>query len=262
MLKIGIIAGSGLYEMEGLTVKDTRHLQTPYGCPSAGYHLIEMDGLEIVFLPRHGSVHRISPHTLNYRANIFGFKDLGVEQVISINAVGGINPELDPGLFILPDQVIDLTSGRDASFYNGPEVVHIDFTDPYCPEMRSILQTSTKKTEISIKPAGTYVCTNGPRLESRAEIRMFAGMGADVVGMTGMPEAALARELEICFVSICIVTNFAAGVGGAGLTTSEVVGTMNASMSELKRLLKAAFPVLASRKRSCKCGEALKDASM
>jgi len=262
MPKIGVIAGSGLYEMEGLAVKEILRLETPYGCPSDGYRLSELDGIEVVFLPRHGAPHRISPHRLNYRANVFGFKELGVEQIVSINAVGGINPHIHSGSIVLLDQVVDQTSGREASFFNGPEVVHVDFTDPYCPEMRSVFHAASKNSGIRINPTGTYICTNGPRLESRAEIRMFAGMGADVVGMTGMPEATLVRELEICLASICVVTNLAAGVSGSRLTTNEVVGTMNASMDGLKQLLKAAFPVLASRKRSCYCREALKDARM
>ncbi len=263
MPKIGIIAGSGFCKMKGLIVRETLRLETPYGSPSDDYRLSELEGVEIVFLPRHGNPHRISPHKLNYRANIFGFKKFGVEQIVSINAVGGINPKLHAGSLVLLDQIIDQTSGREASFFNESEVVHVDFTDPYCPEMRSIFQSASRESEIGINPTGTYICTNGPRLESRAEIHMFAGMGAEVVGMTGMPEATLARELEICLASICVVTNLAAGVSGSRLTTTEVVGTMNASMDKVIQLIKAALPALASRKkRSCYCSEALKDARM
>ncbi|MBI5141731.1 MAG: S-methyl-5'-thioadenosine phosphorylase [Nitrospirae bacterium] len=259
---IGVIAGSGLYEMEGVRIKEIRRVNTPFGLPSDGYHLCEFDGIDVAFLPRHGAPHRIPPHKVNYRANIYGFRELGIDRIISVGATGGLKPSVQPGSLVLLDQVVDLSSGRESTFYDGPEVVHIDFTEPYCNRMRGILRDAAASAEIQLRPVGTYICTNGPRLESAAEVRMLAAMGGDVVGMTGMPEAALARELEICFSSVAVVTNLGAGITGAKLTSVEVIDTMRASTEKIRNLLRAAFPLLAAWERDCACREALKGAKM
>ena len=198
MPKIGLIGGSGLQDIPGLRLIEERVVETPFGPPSAPYRIGELSGVKIAFLPRHGSPHRIAPHKVNYRANIYGFKLLGVQRIISVSAAGGINPALKPGEIVIHEQVIDTTQGaRPSTFYEQDEVVHIDFTEPYCPDLREALLASAQSAGMGKLKSAVYICSNGPRLESRAEIKYFSLIGADVVGMTGMPEAALARELEL-----------------------------------------------------------------
>jgi 5'-methylthioadenosine phosphorylase len=259
---VGVIAGSGLYELPGLKMLKDETVKTPYGEPSAPYSIGELAGIRIAFLPRHGAPHHIPPAQVNYRANIWGFKELGAERVLSVNATGGINAELKPGDIIISDQIIDMTMGaRASSYFDQDEVVHVDFTDPYCPELRGALLEAGGRAGIKLRDGGTYVCVNGPRLESRAEIKHFAMIGADVVGMTGMPEASLARELALCMASVSVVTNYAAGISEKRLTTTEVVGVMNETTEKLKLLIKEALPLIPSD-RACPCRDALKDTRM
>jgi 5'-methylthioadenosine phosphorylase len=259
-MAIGLIGGSGLYEMEGLDIIKDVSISTPYGDPSSAYKIGTIDDKEIIFLPRHGIPHSIPPHKINYRANIWGFKSLGVERIISVSAVGGINKDMVPGSVVLLNQIIDMTYGARAStFYDKDKVVHVDFTNPYCQEMRDFIVQASQDIGIQIKETGTYVCVNGPRLETAKEIQFFSTIGADVVGMTAMPEASLARELEICMAGISVVTNYAAGISGSRLTTTEVVETMRNSTERIKSLIKESIvkmPLL----RTCLCKEALKDA--
>lgn len=259
MPKIGIIAGSGFYELEGVEVKELKKMTTPYGEPSDLYRLCEMSGKEVVFLSRHGTPHHIPPHKINYRANIWGLRELGVDRILSVNAVGGINRGLRPGDVVVPDQVIDMTHGRAATFYEGNQVIHIDFTMPFCRDLGDALITAGKVVNIAPVEAGTYICVNGPRLESKAEIEYFSSIGADIIGMTVMPEACLARELEVCFAGISVVTNFAAGISEQRLTTTEVIETMKGSIKRVKELIDRALKVLQVQ-RACECRNALKDA--
>jgi 5'-methylthioadenosine phosphorylase len=262
MLKIGVIGGSGLYEIKGLTLKERKKITTPFGKPSDCYLIGEIDNRQIVFLPRHGSRHNIPPHMINYRANIWGFKKLGVERIISVSAVGGIKKGLKPGDIVILDQIIDMTRNRKSTFYNGKTgVIHIDFSEPYCPELRQILLKAGKRTRIPLKNGGTYVATEGPRLETANEIKGFSILGGEVVGMTGMPEAPLARELEICYSGISVVANYAAGITKKKLTTTEVMEAMKASTEKIKRLLKETFALL-PEERKCPCREALKGAKI
>lgn len=259
---LGIIAGSGLYEMPGLKMLRDVEVKTPFGEPSAPYSMGELAGIEIAFLPRHGSPHHIPPAQVNYRANIWGFKELGAERIISVNATGGINSNYRPGDIVIADQVIDMTQGARAnSYYDREEVVHIDFTDPYCPELRKALLEAGARAALKLEDRGTYICVNGPRLESRAEIKFFASIGGDLVGMTAMPEAALARELELCMACVSVVTNYAAGITGTRLTTTEVVEVMDKTTEKLKTLLGETIPLVPSS-RACTCRDALKDARM
>ena len=259
---IGLIGGSGLYEMPGLRVLEERVLETPFGAPSAAYVMGELSGARVAFLPRHGSPHRLPPHRINYRANVWGFRQLGVDRILSVNAGGGLSPGLRPGSIVVLDQVLDMTQGaREATFYDEGEVVHIDFTEPYCPELRQAVLGAGEKAGIGLEGGGTYLCVNGPRLESRAEIEFFARTGADVVGMTGMPEAALARELEICYSALAVVTNYAAGLSGIKLTTGEVVGSMEKANERIKALLKETFALI-PYERACPCKDALKGTRM
>lgn len=259
MSKIGVIGGSGLYDIKGLVIERRKRVSTPYGKPSDQYIIGKLGSTEIIFLPRHGSNHDIPPHMINYRANIWGFKKLGVERIISVSAVGGIKKGLRPGDIVILDQIIDMTRNRKSTFYDGKTgVVHVDFTEPYCPETRQALIKAGRRTGISLKNGATYVAVEGPRLETASEIRVFAMLGADVVGMTGMPEAVLAREVEICYAGISVVANYAAGISKKKLTTTEVMEVMKASTEKIKRLLKETFALL-PEDRGCPCKEALKE---
>ncbi|RJQ41729.1 MAG: S-methyl-5'-thioadenosine phosphorylase [Nitrospiraceae bacterium] len=258
---IGVIGGSGVYEIEGVVIKEEKRISTPFGEPSDSYRIGEISGIEVAFLPRHGSPHHIAPHKINYRANIWGFRELGAERIISVNAVGGINSKLKPGDVVILNQIIDMTEGRASTFYDEEEIVHVDFTEPYCPELRTALLTAGKNAGIVLKEKAVYICVNGPRLETAAEIKAFSMLGADVVGMTGMPEASLARELAICFSGIGVVTNFAAGISGNRLTTTEVVRTMAESAEAVKALLEKTF-VRIPHTRNCMCKDALGNAKM
>ena len=266
MIKIGIIGGSGLYEIQGLIFKKRKEISTPFGKPSDRYTIGQIGNVEIIFLPRHGRSHNLPPHMINYRANIWGFKKLGVKRIISVNAVGGIKKSLRPGDIVVSSQIIDMTKNRKSTFYDGSSsvaglrgaVVHIDFTEPYCPEMRRILLKAGSIAKIPLINGGTYIAVEGPRLETASEITAFSRIGADIVGMTGMPEASLAREAEICYSGISVVANFAAGISRNKLTTAEVMDAMRASTDKIKKVLKETFKLL-SENRKCLCKEALKD---
>lgn len=259
---IGVIGGSGLYEMEGLRLLDILKVETPYGLPSNGFRLYDLEGKQVLFLTRHGSGHHIPPHKINYKANIWGFRQLGADKIISVGATGGISALMVPGTLVIPDQIIDLTSGRDATFYHGDEgVVHIDFTEPYCPVLRKALMDAGRADGISLQDSGTYMCVNGPRLETRAEIKAYSHWGADIVGMTAMPEASLAREAEICLAGVSVVTNFAAGVSEKRLSAREVVEQMTAARSLLTALLRRTLAGL-PEERECSCKESMREAKV
>ncbi len=261
MPRFGVIGGSGLYGIPGLEIVDTVQLSTPYGSPSESYKIGLLSGKEIAFLPRHGAMHNIQPHKINHRANIWGFRELGVERIISICASGGIGGEMIPGVIAVPDQLIDMTSGRPSTFYEEDEVVHIDFSEPFCGDLREYVFKAAEAAEEAVVKKGTYICVNGPRMETAAEIRAFSILGADMIGMTAMPEAVLARELEICLAGVSVITNFAAGRTADKLTTTEVIDTMQAASQKLRSLMKAFFAVTFSSP-ACRCGQTLQDAKM
>jgi 5'-methylthioadenosine phosphorylase len=261
MAVLGVIGGSGVYDIPGVEISDSIKMTTPYGEPSEVYRIGTFEGCEVAFLPRHGSMHHIQPHKINYRANIWGFRELGVKKILSIGASGGISGAIKPGSIAVLDQIIDMTSGRQSTFYDEDEVVHIDFTEPFCPDLREHIFAAAEKAGIKIIRQGNYICVNGPRLETASEIRAFSMLGADMVGMTGMPEAVLARELEICFACISVITNFAAGISHKRLTANEVVESMQGATEKIKALLKAFLPRNFSAV-SCSCGQALRDAKM
>ena len=261
MPKVGIIAGSGFHEFEGVNTVDMRTIKTPFGEPSDAFRVCEASGSEFVFLSRHGTPHHIPPHMINYRANVWGLREMGVERIISVNAVGGISPATKPGDMVIPDQVIDMTHGRAATFYDGDEVVHIDFTNPYCTELREVILRAGRRSDTALSESGVYVCVNGPRLESKAEIGYFSRIGADIVGMTVMPEACLARELELCYAGVAIVTNYAAGITAKRLTTAEVVDVMKAATERIRNLVMDTLRHMPA-KGTCGCSEALKEARM
>lgn len=261
MPEFGIIGGSGLYNIPGLEISEEILMDTPCGAPSGRYRIGSLSGREIVFLARHGSGHTLQPHRINYRANILGFKEMGVKRLLSIGAVGGISERMKPGTIAVPDQIIDQTSGRIATFYDRDEVVHIDFTEPFCRDLRHYIMTASTHTDTAIADKATYICVNGPRLETAAEIRTFAGWGADIIGMTAMPEAALAREAEICYAGISVVTNYAAGISGERSITTEVKEIMLLSGEKIQSLLKQVF-LLDFGPPTCSCQQALDQAIM
>ncbi len=263
MPDLGIIAGSGIQELGCEDVVEMKGIETPYGMPSDHYRICRISGAEVVFLPRHGIPHHIPPHRINYRANLWGFREFGVKEIISINAVGGINKGLRPGDIVIPDQIIDMTHGRENTFFDRDEVVHVDLTEPFCNSLRELICSAGENIRVPLIRSGTYVCTNGPRLETGAEIRFFSMIGADIVGMTVMPEAALAREMEVCFASISVITNYAAGISKGKLTTKEVVDTMRSSIEKVGTLLRE-FMIIKKQKETarCHCHEALKEARM
>jgi 5'-methylthioadenosine phosphorylase len=252
-MKIGIIGGSGLYEMDGFERLGPVGVDTVYGKPSADYENFQYGEHSIYFLSRHGVRHDIAPHMINYRANIQGFKELGVERIVSISATGGIKKE--PGALILPDNAVDMTSGRISTFFDKAEVRHIDFTEPFCAEMRALLFAAAEKRGYYLAN-GIYICTNGPRLETAAEIKLYSQFGADIVGMTLFPECALAREAGICYANISVVTNAAAGISKQRLTTDEVVDTMQKNTGKLKEILKLFLDCL-PEKTNCTCNRSL-----
>jgi len=236
---IGIIGGSGLTKLQALQIEERRIVMTPYGEPSAPLTWGTFDGRPIVFLPRHGAGHLIPPHQVNYRANIWALHQVGVCNVIGMAAVGGIT--VPPGTLVVPDQIIDYTYGRDHSYFDTDltQVTHIDFTEPYCEIMRAALIRAGAHAGIEIQPSGTYGATQGPRLETAAEIRRMERDGCDLVGMTGMPEAALAREIGICYASCSVVVNWAAGKQAGPITMTEIDANLATGMAKARKLLGA-----------------------
>ncbi|MBF0515956.1 MAG: S-methyl-5'-thioadenosine phosphorylase [Nitrospirae bacterium] len=261
MPEIGIIGGSGVYRMPSVELIKDAAVDTPYGEPSDAFKLLRVSGVEVVFLARHGAGHTMPPHKVNYRANIWGFKSLGVKRLLSLGAVGGINPVLAPGAIVVADQIIDMTTGRASTFYEKDEVYHVDFSEPFCPELRAAYIEAARAINLPVLTRGTYICTNGPRFETRAEIRYYSIIGADMVGMTAMPEAALAREAEICYGTIATVTNHAAGISTEKLTTTEVIETVNNASINLNALLLKTISLI-KPERDCPCKDALKDAKL
>ena len=241
MTKLAIIGGTGLTQLNGLSIIKYETLTTPYGTPSADFITGEYNQKEIIFLARHGNPHTIAPHKINYRANIWGLKHLGVENIIAVAAVGGITPEMAPAHIAIPDQIIDYSHSRLHTFFEDENypVTHIDFTYPYNRALRAALIIAAKNAEINISPIGTYGCTQGPRLETAAEIKRMEKDGCDLVGMTGMPEASLAKELEMNYAAISVIANWAAGKTAGEITMAEIERHLHNGMINVAKLLKA-----------------------
>lgn len=240
-MTLAIIGGTGLTKIDELIIIDQKTLQTPFGEPSAPYLIAELNGKRLIFLARHGNPHRIPPHKINYRANIWGLKQLGVTEIIGVAAVGGITAAMAPGHIAIPDQIIDYSYGREHTFFadNLEHVTHIDFTLPYSQSVRDRIIQAAVRAGIEISADGTYGCTQGPRLETAAEIRRLKQDGCDLVGMTGMPEAALARELELAYANISVVANWGAGVIDGEITMAEIERNLEVGMNKAIALLKA-----------------------
>lgn len=246
MASIAIIGGTGLRSLHNLEITGREIIQSPYGEPSGPLVYGLLSGNEVMFLPRHGPGHTIPPHKINYRANISVLKKAGAEKVIAVNAVGGIREDMIPAAIVLPDQLIDYTWSRVNSFFEEglTQVVHIDFTHPYCEELRNSLIEVARKAGLDIVTDGTYGATQGPRLETAAEIDRIERDGCDIVGMTGMPEAALAKELGLCYASIAVVANAGAGRGEGEITMEDIELNLQSGMEKVRQLLELAIPTL------------------
>ncbi len=250
---LGVIGGSGFYSL--LEQAEAVTVSTPYGEPSDAVTVATLAGRRVAFLPRHGVDHRFSPHRVPYRANLWALRSLGVRQVVTCSAVGSLEPALGPGALVLPDQILDRTSGREHT-YNDREngVAHLSFADPYCPTGRAGAQRAAAATGLELTGAGTLVVINGPRFSTRAESLDYRRSGATIIGMTAMPEAALARELALCFTSLCLVTDHDAGVEtGQGVTHAEVLQTFAANLPKLRELLVATLAELPAEQGYCDC---------
>ncbi len=239
-MTLAIIGGTGLTQIEALSVIEQQNLQTPFGEPSAPYLITELNGRKLIFLARHGNPHRIPPHKINYRANIWALKQLGVTEIIGVAAVGGITSAMAPGHIAIPDQIIDYSYGREHTFFADDleHVTHIDFTLPYSAALRERIIRAATKAGIEISTTGTYGCTQGPRLETAAEIKRLGRDGCDLVGMTGMPEAALAKELDLAYANISVVANWGAGLIDGEITMAEIERNLEVGMNKAITLLK------------------------
>lgn len=248
MTTVAIIGGSGLTQLKNLKITRREVMRTPYGEPSAPLVHGEIGGSEVVFLPRHGPSHTIPPHDINYRANLWAIRQIGLKRVIAVNAVGGISPDyLVPTTLVVPDQIIDYTWGRAHTFFGSEHrtVTHVDFTEPYCAALRRVLIEAGRRAGIALRDRGTYAATQGPRFESAAEIRRLERDGCDIVGMTGMPEAGLARELDLCYASVAVIVNPAAGKAAGEISLSEIDKYLKTGMARVRELLEAAIPLAA-----------------
>lgn len=239
-MTLAVIGGSGLTRFDELRVMRQEMVKTPYGAPSSPVVHGQLAGQAVVFLARHGQGHTIPPHRINYRANLWALREMGATQVVAVAAVGGIAPTLNPGMVVIPDQLIDYTHGREMTFYDGDPVRHVDFTAPYDEALRLRLIKAAQGSQVPIHAEGCYGATQGPRLETGAEIRRMAQDGCTIVGMTGMPEAALARELELAYATCALVVNKAAGLNnGAPITMEEIDIALASGVESAKQVLKA-----------------------
>lgn len=237
MEKLAVIGGTGLEQIGGALEVARHTVETPYGAPSSDLIEMELNGNRLLFLSRHGEEHAIPPHKVNYRANIRALKDQEVDGVVAVAAIGGITAAMLPGQVSIPDQIVDYTWGRAHTFHDGPEVEHIDFTHPYCEGLRQRLLQAAQQVSVNAVNGGTYGATQGPRLESPAEIRRMEQDGCDIVGMTGMPEAALAREAGLCYACCAVSANWAAGKVEGEITMEEITENLKSGMGQVKAIL-------------------------
>jgi 5'-methylthioadenosine phosphorylase len=259
--RIGVFGGSGFYSF--LDQIEEVAVETPYGDPSAPVSIGQLDGLDVAFLPRHGVKHQFPPHTVNYRANVWAMNELGVERVIGPCAAGSLRRDVEPGDFVICDQLVDRTTGRRDTFYDGPVATHVTFADPYCPELRGLAIDSARANNITVHETGTLVTIQGPRFSTRAESKWFQEAGWEVINMTQYPEAYLARELEMCYVNISLITDYDVGVAGEveAVSHEAVLHVFNDNLDRLRTLLFALIPRI-PEKRSCPCSHALTGARL
>jgi 5'-methylthioadenosine phosphorylase len=261
-IRIGIIGGSGLYQMEGLTQVEEADVDTPFGKPSDAYRIGTLEGQRVAFLARHNRNHTISPSELNFRANIYGFKKLGAEWILSASAVGSLKEELRPLDIVLPDQFYDRTKARISTFFGDGIVVHVSFAHPICSQLAEIVQKAGNDAAVPIKRGGTYVCMEGPQFSTVAESNTYRKNGADLIGMTNLQEAKLAREAEICYTTIALVTDYDCWhPQHDAVTVTEVIENLKKNSANAQKIIRAAVKRLPVE-RTCKCAHALKHAIM
>jgi 5'-methylthioadenosine phosphorylase len=254
---IGIIGGSGLYSMPAFEESEQVTLDTPWGSPSDVYHVGRLSGKEVAFLARHGHGHRISPSELNFRANIYGFKKLGVERIVSLSAVGSLKEEHRPLEFVIPDQFFDRTRGRASTFFGEGLVAHISFADPICPQLAEVVRHACARAGVAAVKGGTYLCMEGPAFSTKAESNVYRGWGMDVIGMTNLQEAKLAREAEICYVTVAMVTDYDCWhEEHDAVTVTDILANLTKNAENACRVVAAAVAAMPSA-RECKCGSAL-----
>jgi 5'-methylthioadenosine phosphorylase len=258
--RIGIIGGSGLYAMPGFEAEQERVVETPWGAPSDNYVTGRLAGRDVVFLARHGRGHRLSPSELNFRANIYGFKSLGVERIISLSAVGSLKEEHRPLDFVIPDQFFDRTRGRVSTFFGEGLVAHVSFADPVCPELSKLVAKACSAAGVNAKSGGTYLCMEGPAFSTKAESNVYRSWGMDVIGMTNLQEAKLAREAELCYVTVAMVTDYDCWhPEHDAVTVTDIIANLTQNAENACSVVSKAVAAMPEA-RNCKCGSALKHA--
>jgi 5'-methylthioadenosine phosphorylase len=258
--EIGIIGGSGLYSMPGFEAQREERVETPWGEPSDAYVLGQLAGRAVAFLARHGRGHRISPSELNFRANIWGMKALGVERIISLSAVGSLKEEHRPLDFVIPDQFVDRTRGRISTFFGEGLVAHISFADPVCSQLARVVYEACQREGVSAKLGGTYLCMEGPAFSTKAESNLYRSWGMDIIGMTNLQEAKLAREAEICYVTVAMVTDYDCWhPEHDAVTVSDIIANLTQNAANACKVVQAAVGAM-PKERTCKCGSALQHA--
>jgi len=256
--RIGIIGGSGLYSMPGFTGQHEVRVETPFGEPSDPYVVGELEGKTVAFLARHGRGHRISPSELNFRANIYGFKKLGVEWILSLSAVGSLKEEHKPRDFVIPDQFVDRTRGRVSTFFGEGLVAHVSFADPVCPHVAKLLYNASVESGVKATLGGTYLCMEGPAFSTKAESNLYRSWGMDVIGMTNLQEAKLAREAEICYATVAMVTDYDCWhAEHAAVTVADIIQNLNANAANAAQVVRGAVRNLRLEARTCDCSHAL-----
>lgn len=258
--RIGIIGGTGLYNIEGLTDIEEASLDTPFGKPSAAIILGNLEGIEVAFLPRHGRWHQISPTQLPARANIYALKSLGVDRIISVSAVGSLKEKISPRDIVIPDQLIDRTRVRDSSFFNNGLVAHIAFAEPFCPVLIQILSEAARAAGTKVHQGGTYIAIEGPQFSTKAESQLYRSWNADIIGMTALPEAKLAREAEICYATLAIVTDYDCWHEVyESVSTEMIIGNLKHGITKTSQILRTAISKI-PQTRDCICATALEKA--
>jgi len=262
-IRIGIFGGSGFYSL--FEKPENKATATPHGPLSAAVTVGKIHGKSVAFMPRHEVEHTIPPHKVPYKANVAAFKEIGVERIMGPCAAGSLQPHVKPGDFVICDQLVDRTWGREDTFYHGPEVAHVSFAEPYCPEMRKIAIEACQKLGISYHPKGTVVVINGPRFSTKAESRWYSSAGWEVINMTQYPEAVLAREKEMCYLNISLITDYDVGLEGVPgvkpVTAAEVGRIFKENNERVKKVIAEVIKNI-PEERGCKCGEAMKNAKL
>jgi 5'-methylthioadenosine phosphorylase len=260
LARIGIIGGSGLYSMSGFHAEREIDISTPFGAPSDNYIIGELEGHEVAFLARHGRGHRFSPSELNFRANIYGMKTLGVERILSLSAVGSLKEEHRPLDFVIPDQFFDRTRGRISTFFGDGLVAHVSFADPVCPQLSCTAEAACRAIGVNVKRGGTYLCMEGPAFSTRAESNIYRSWGMDVIGMTNLQEAKLAREAEICYVTLAMVTDYDCWhEEHDAVEVTDIIRVLQKNAANACKVIAHAVKTMPGE-RTCKCGSALQHA--